>query len=166
MSTRKSIVFPFVITLIILVIIIYLFMTVKQPFIECDRTTTFDDNIKITENLKTTLNGNKIERLELVKVIVLPSDKHINSIKNSLISAYKYLGKSVTISDNENKIIIKIIALKDETILLNNISFSGESSLKIENNTKSSDVVSLKVNENYTEGELITRLRNNGYLCR
>ena len=166
MSTRKNKVFPFIITLIILVIIIYLFMTVKQPFIECDKTTTFDDNIKVTENLKTTLNGNKIEKLELIKMISLPDDKHINSVKSSLISAYKYLDKNVTISAEDNKIKITIIVDNDETILLNDIKFNGENSIVIENNTKSSNVVSLKINEKYTEGELITRLRNNGYMCR
>ncbi|MBE6158007.1 MAG: hypothetical protein E7160_04360 [Firmicutes bacterium] len=166
MSTRKSLVFPFIITLIILGIIVYLFMNVKQPYVECDKTTTFDGNIKISESLKTTLNGNKIDKLELIKVITLNDTKHINSVKNSLKDAYKYLGKDAKISTDDNKIIIKVVVDDNETILLNNISFNGENSLEIENNTKSSNVVSLKVNENYTEGELITRLRNNGYACR
>lgn len=166
MSTRKSLVFPFIITLMILGIIVYLFMNVKQPYVECDKTTTYDDNIKISENLKTTLNGNKIEKLELVKVITLNDTKHINSVKKSLKVAYKYLGKDAKISIDDNKIIIKVVVDDNETILLNNITFNGENSLEVENNTKSSSVVSLKVNENYTEGELITRLRNNGYSCR
>ena len=166
MSTRKSLVFPFIITLLILGIIVYLFMNVKQPYVECDKTTTYDGNIKISENLKTTLNGNKIEKLELVKVITLNSDKHVKSIKNSLKESYKYLGKDANISIDDNKIIIKVVVDDNETVLLNNITFNGENSLEVENNTKSSNVVSLKVNENYTEGELITRLRNNGYSCR
>lgn len=166
MNTRKSLFFPFIITLLILGIIVYLFMNVKQPYVECDKTTTYDGNIKISENLKTTLNGNKIEKLELVKVITLNSDKHVKSIKNSLKESYKYLGKDAKISIDNNKIIIKVVVDDNETILLNNITFNGENSLEVENNTKSSNVVSLKVNENYTEGELITRLRNNGYSCR
>ena len=166
MSTRKSLVFPFIITLLILGIIVYLFMNLKQPYVECDKTTTYDGNIKISENLKTTLNGNKIEKLELVKVITLNSDKHVKSIKNSLKESYKYLGKDANISIDDNKIIIKVVVDDNETVLLNNITFNGENSLEVENNTKSSNVVSLKVNENYTEGELITRLRNNGYSCR
>ena len=166
MSTRKSLVFPFIITLIILGIIVYLFMNVNQPYVECDKTTTFDGNIKISENLKTTLNGNKIDKLELIKVIKLNDTKHINSVKNSLKDAYKYLGKNAKVSIDNNKVIIKVVVDDNETILLNNITFNGENSLEIENNTKSSNVVSLKINENYTEGELITRLRNNGYSCR
>ena len=57
---------------------------------------------------------------------------------------------------------------KKERIILNNIEFfdNDELQMKINSNTKSSDVVTLKINDKYTEGELMTRLKNNGYSCR
>ena len=41
-----------------------------------------------------------------------------------------------------------------------------ELQIKINPNTKSSDVVTLSINDKYTEGELMTHLKNNGYVCK
>jgi hypothetical protein len=38
--------------------------------------------------------------------------------------------------------------------------------MKINSNTRSSDVVTLSVGDKYTEGELITIMKNNGYVCK
>ena len=38
--------------------------------------------------------------------------------------------------------------------------------IKINSNTKSSEVVTLKIGENYTQGQFMTRLKNNGYVCK
>ena len=45
---------------------------------------------------------------------------------------------------------------------INNIEFKENDGLqvKVNSNTKSSEVVTLKVGDNYTEGELMKRLRN------
>ena len=52
--------------------------------------------------------------------------------------------------------------------MLKNIEFNdnGDLQIKIDSNTKSSDVIALKVGDNYTEGELMTRMKNNGYSCK
>lgn len=164
---------PIVLTLIILMIIIYLFVNIKQPLVECNNTYTDDFDITIKENLKTSFSGNKIATMKLEKIIILPEkyhqDTYLESIKSSLEKAYEYLGekKEVLISDN-NKIIINVDISKDETIILKNIEFidNGDLQIKINSNTKSSDVVTLKIKDNYTEGEFMTHLKNNGFTCK
>lgn len=68
----------------------------------------------------------------------------------------------------KNSVSVRVEIDKDETIILNNIEFvdNGELQMRINSNTKSSEVVTLKIKDNYTEGELMTRMRNNGYSCR
>ncbi len=174
MKTRKSKIFPILITILLIVIIIYLFATVKQPFIECTKTTTFDSNIKVKEDLKASLNNNKISKIDLTKTIILPDDlikdsKHMNSIEYALKESYDYLGKNnVMLRKEDNKIIMKISIEKDETVILNNIEFTNNNELqiKVDSNTKSSNVVALKIADKYTEGELMTRMKNNGYACK
>lgn len=168
MKTKKSKFFPMVITTAIIFIIIYLFVTVKQPYIECSKVTTSDMNVEIKEDLKANLDNNKISEIELVKTITLPTDDNINSIKYVIEESYDYLGSKAKITVNENKITIKVLVNDDETVILNNISFVDNDGLqiKIDNNTKSSDVVTLKIEDKYTEGELMTRMKNNGYSCK
>ncbi|MBQ2640243.1 MAG: hypothetical protein IJF92_05755 [Bacilli bacterium] len=172
MNTRKNKIFPIIITLIIISIVTYLFMNIKQPYIECSKTTTYDKNVKIIEKVKTTLDSNKISELKVVKKIVLPDeltdDKHIKSIKLALKDAYQYLGKKAKISEEGNSIIVSIDINKNETVILSDISvvYNDDVELKIASNTKSSDVISLKIDDNYKEGDLITRFRNYGYSCK
>ena len=57
----------------------------------------------------------------------------------------------------------------NQLILLDNISFidnDGNIEVKINSNTKSNDVVALAIGDSYTEGELMTKLKNNGYSCK
>lgn len=172
MNTRKNKIFPIIITLLIIGIVIYLFINIKQPYIECSKTTTYDRNVKVVEKVKTTLDSNKISELKVEKKIVLPEElsdqKHIKSIKSALKDAYKYLGKKVTITVNENVITVSISIDKDETVILSDISvvYNDDLELKIVSNTKSSDVISLQIDDNYTEGNLVTRFRNYGYSCK
>ena len=59
--------------------------------------------------------------------------------------------------------------LKDKDILLlKNIEFISNDDLeiKIDSNIKSSNVIALKVGDNYTESELMKRMKNNGYSCK
>ena len=116
----------------------------------------------------------KIE-MDLNKVIVLPSnyledDIHLNSIKFSLKKHYEYLDKDVVnYSVKDDRIVVNVLVDEDETIVLNNIEFfenDGKLEMKINSNTRSSDVVTLSIGDKYTEGEFITRMKNNGYVCK
>ena len=144
---------PIILTLIILLIIIYLFVNIKQPLVECNNITTDAFNIKVEENLTTSFSGNKISEMTLTKTITLPEqfqkENYLESIKASLNNAYEYLGNkaNIIISDN-NKIIVNVTVNRNETI------------------TKSSDVITLKIKDNYTEGEFMTHLKNNGFTCK
>ena len=128
MKTKNRIL-PIILTFLILIIIVYLFINIKQPLVECEKTITSDSLISVKENLATTFSGNKITKMELTKTIVLPekyqNDSTINYIKEALDKAYDYL-----------------------------------------NNTKSKDVVTLRIKDKYTEGEFMTHLKNNGYVCK
>lgn len=174
MKKGKNRVFPIIMTMLIIVIIIYLFATVKQPLVVCEKKSTDDLGITISEQLEVTINGNEIDKMVLVKTIRLPEeyledDTYINSVMFTLEKSYDYLGNDkVSMSKTENKVIARVEIDKNETIILNNIEFfdNDELQMKINSNTKSSDVVTLKINDKYTEGELMTRLKNNGYSCR
>lgn len=175
MVAKKSKIFPIIITVLLIVIIIYLFATVKQPYVECSKDTTNQLDIEIKEELKTNLDGNRISKIELTKIIILPekylsnNKKYLKTIKESLKVSYAYLGKNkVKFTEESNKIIMNIVIDKDETVILNNIEFvdNDDLQIKINSNTKSSDVVTLKISDKYTEGELMTHLKNNGYSCK
>ena len=172
MNTRKNKIFPILITIIIIAIVVYLFTNIKQPYIECSKTTTYDGNVKVVEKVKTTLDSNKISELKVVKKIVLPEElsdqKHVKSLRLALKDAYQYLGKKAKITVENNAIIVSINIDKDETIILGdiNVVYNDDIELKIASNTKSSDVISLKIDDNYKEGDLITRFRNYGYSCK
>ena len=174
MKKGKNRVFPIVMTVLIIVIIIYLFATVKQPLVVCEKKTVNDLGIAISEELEVTINGSEIDKMVLVKTIKLPDeylkdDTYINSIMFILEKSYDYLvDNKVSMSKTQNKVIARVEIDNDETIILNNIEFfdNDELQMKINSNTKSSDVVTLKINDKYTEGELMTRLKNNGYSCR
>ena len=97
-------------------------------------------------------------------------DIHLNSIKFSLKKHYEYLNKDViNYSLKDDRVIVNVLVDEDETLVLNNIEFfeNGDKlEMKINSNTRSSDVVTLSVGDKYTEGELITRMKNNGYVCK
>ena len=173
MSNDTGRVFPIILTLIIIVIIVYLFATIKQPYVECSKSFTDDYGIVVRENIITTFGGNKINEMKVTKTIILPDkyskEKYINSIKFSLENSLDYLGKkNVKYEVFNNKIIVRLTVSNNETIILNNIEFIENDGLqiKINSNTKSSDVIALKVGDNYTQGKLMTRLKNNGYVCK
>ena len=74
----------------------------------------------------------------------------------------------IKLSITNNKIIVTIKVDDDEILLLNNISFivNDDLEVKINTNTKSSDVITLTVGDSYTDGEFMKRLKNNGYSCK
>lgn len=174
MKRGKTPIFPVVLTVVMIVIIIYLFATVKQPLVVCEKRVVDDLGITISEQLDVTIDGNKIGKMELVKTIKLPDnyledDKYLNSLMFILENSYDYLdSKKVNVTKMKNSVSVRVEIDKDETIILNNIEFvdNGELQMRINSNTKSSEVVTLKIKDNYTEGELMTRMRNNGYSCR
>ena len=172
MSTRKSMTFPVVITFIIILIIVYLFATIKQTEIICNRVRSFDKDVKVTEDINTIIDGKKITGITVVKTIVLPSayadETHLNSIKYSLQKTLEYLGDKVKYSINDNIIKVTINVHKNEIVLLNNISFVVNDDLEIiiNSNTKSSEVIPITVGDNYTDGEFMMHMKNYGYSCK
>ena len=159
-----------IISFIILIIIIYLFMSFKQESITCFSTTTYDD-VVVTENLVANFSGSSISSMTLTKKIVLDEKyadtEHINAIVNALDSTLSYL-EDVSYSTTSNSVTVTINTTGKDILLLKNIEFISNNDLeiKINTNTKSRDVIALKVGDNYTEGELMTRMKNNGYSCK
>ncbi len=174
MREKKNRVFPIVIVVVMIVIIFYLIATAKQPYVECSKKSTNDLGITISENLTTSLDSNKISEMTLTKTIIFPDkyledDKYLEGFKFALEKSYAYLDKdTVKITTGDNYLTVTVKAKNNETIILNNIEFYDNDGLqiKINPNTKSSDVVTLSINDKYTEGELMTHLKNNGYVCK
>ena len=171
---KKNMIIPSIVTVLMLVVIIYLFASIKQPYVECSKRTTDNLGIVVNENLVITLSNNKISKMHVTKKIILPAkylndDSYLEEIKQALIKSYSYLSSDVvTVSRGTNYLLVDINTLKDETIILNNISFIDVDGLqiKINPNTKSSEVVTLKIKDKYTEGEVMTKMKNSGYVCK
>ncbi len=172
MSTRKSMTLPVIITMIMIVIIIYLFATLKQSQVVCEKVKTFDSDIKLEDKVVGILDGKSIKSISATKTITL-SDKYadvtyLNSLKFSLENTLGYLKDKVKYTIDENKLIVKINVDKDEVVLLDNIDFidNGNLEIKINSNSKSSEVITLAVGDSYTYGELVKKMKNNGYTCK
>ena len=174
MTLKQGRVFPIIITVILISIIIYLFATIKQPYVECSKTTT-ELGIRIVENLQVTLSSNNIEKMDLTKTIILPDNytseenNYLDSIKVAIKESYDYLPKKVVeVTQDSDRVIARVVVDDNETLILNNIKFTNVEDLqiKINANTKAKDVVTLKIKDSYTEGEFMTRMRNNGYSCK
>lgn len=174
MSTRKSMTLPIIITFIFICIIVYLFINIKQSIIICDKTTVFDSDIKIIEIVRSETDGKKINRIQVTKKIILPStypklEENITGIKNSIDKTLSYLGDSVSYSMSDNVLLVRVDVSHNELVLLDNISFydnDGELVITVNPNTKSSEVISLKVGDTYTDGELMKLLKNRGFSCK
>lgn len=174
MNTRKSMKLPIIITFIFICIIVYLFMNIKQSVVECNKTTVFDSNIQFSETVTAKIDGKKISSLTVYKKVTLPDkinrkEENLNAIKNSLSYTLEYLGNHVTYKVSDNSVLAMIEVNNGELVLLDNVSFAtngDDVSIKIDSNTKSSDVVALSVGDSYTDGEFLMRLKNNGYSCK
>ena len=100
MNTRKSMKLPIVITFIMLIIVVYLFATLQQDKVVCEKTTNFDNGVTLKEVVTTTIDNDSISNIQLVKKIILPkkyldNESYQNSVKYSLENTLEYLGKSV-----------------------------------------------------------------------
>ena len=173
MNNKKINVFMSLLIVIILIgIIIYLIANVKQPFVECNISHTDDLGIRIDEEVITTLSSRNISSLNITKTITLPkkynTEANRNTIIYSLNDAFEYLEDDFSIREDDNKIIVKIETTSKKPVILDNISFSYTDSLalKINTNTKSSDVFTISVGDKYSEGELMVSLKNYGYSCK
>ena len=174
MTLRRGRVFPIILTILLIIIIIYLFANIKQPYVVCTKETTNDLGIEINENIQVTLDGNKIQKMDLTKTLIFPEqylkqeDNYLNSMHYIIENSYEYLpSDTVTIKQESDRIIANIVVDQDETVILNNIEFENidDLQIKINFNTKAQDVVTLSINDNYTEGEFMTHMKNNGYIC-
>ncbi len=173
MSTRKSMKLPVVLVVIILGVIVYLFMNIKQTEVSCEKITTYDSNIYLKEEVTAVMGNQKINSLKIKKTIILPEkytkdETYLYKIKEKLNNTLEYLGDKVVYTINKDRIIIDINVNNNETVLLDNISFNTSNDLQIivNSNTKSSDVVAVKVKDNYTDGEFMKRLKKEGYNCK
>ncbi len=172
MSTRKSMTLPVIITLIIIVVMICLFSNIKQTEVSCSMSNNFENGISVREDILATLDGKKINSMSVTKTIYLPekyrNEKDIDLIKESLKRTLDYLGDNVKYNYLDDRIVVKINVEKNEILLLDNISFKSSNNLEIivNSNTKSSDVITLSVGDNYTDGEFMKMMRAKGYSCK
>lgn len=170
MNSRKSRKLPIIITFIIIAVIVYLFVRIKQTEVTCEKTYNFDSGISINEKVVATLDGKEIDKLDVTKTIVLPEkyindEEYVENIKSNLDRTLSYLGKNVKYNILEDRIVVEISVNKNEVILLKNISFNDKG-IVINSNTKSSDVLTLSVGDDYTDGEFMKTLKGLGYSCK
>ena len=174
MSTRKSMKLPIIITFLFICIITYLFMNIKQSVVVCEKITTYDSDIKLIETVVSNMDGKKIVSLNVVKEVTIPDnypkkEKTLQAIKNSLEYTTEYLEGKASSTITGNRVVTNIEVSDDELVLIDNLSFhdnSGEILVSINTNTKSSEVIALKVGDNYTDGEFMMYLKNKGYSCK
>ena len=170
MSSRKSRKLPIIITFIILAVIVYLFVRIKQTEVTCQKTYNFESGIYLKEKVVATLDGKEIDKLSVTKTIYLSQkytndEKFINDIKDNLDRTLSYLGDKARYSVLNDRVVIEIKVSKDEVVLLKNISFN-ENGIVVNSNTKSSDVLTLTVGDDYTDGEFMNTLKSLGYSCK
>ena len=170
MATRKSMTLPIVVTLLFILIIVYLFTSIKQTEVVCEKSFAFDSEIRLKEEITSKLDSKKITSMYVTKTIILPDqyadDEHLDKIKSSLDRTLEYLGDKVKYTIGGNRIIVNIDVHKNEVLLLDNILFDNNGEIKINSNTKSSEVVTLTIGDNYTDGEFMKRMKKDGYSCK
>lgn len=174
MATRKSMKLPIIITFLFICIIVYLFMNIKQTVVVCQKVTSYDADIRLTEIVTSNMDGKKITSLNIEKTVTIPEkyakkEKALIGVKNSLDYTIEYLGDKATCVISDNHVVAHIDVSNNELVLLDNISFydnDGEIGININTNTKSSSVIALKVGDSYTDGELKMFLKNRGYSCK
>lgn len=174
MNNNKSynIFVPVIIGIIVICIVFYLIANVKQDVVKCSKSDTDSLGITINEEITTTLGSREIDSLLIVKTIILPekyrNKANFEAIEFSLRKAFDYLGNSYKINVYDDRVVLTINLKKEKPVILDNISFvdnSGGLSIIVKTNTKDSEIITLSVNDEYSEGELMTKLKNRGYSC-
>jgi hypothetical protein len=168
---KSNFLVPITVVAIIICIIFYLIASTDQPNVTCSISRSDDLNIEIQETVKTKLSSRKIIELNIKKEYVFPKklnkDANINMLKNLLDNSLEYLGDDQDVYTKDNVVTVNIITKKKNPVLLDNVEFTMNDglSIKVNTNTKS-DVTKLSVGEEYSEGELLTYLKNRGYSCQ
>ena len=129
MNTRKSMKLPIVITFIMLIIVVYLFATLQQDKVVCEKTTTFDNDVTLKEVVTTTIDNDSISNIQLVKKIILPkkyldNESYQNSVKYSLENTLEYLVKNVKYEITSTGVIATKDISKDALVLLDTIDLT------------------------------------------
>lgn len=172
MSTRKSMTLPIIVSLIFIIIIISLFTNIEQKEVTCSKINNFENDVRLEENIIVQLDGKRIDSINVTKIIILPekyrSEKHFEDIKTSLDRTLEYLGDSVKYTVSDDRIVVRIDVFKNEIILLDNIDFAvnNDIEIRVNSNTKSSDVITLTVGDSYTDGEFMQKMKAEGYSCK
>lgn len=169
---KNKYIIPTILTVIAIVVMIFIFVNAKQPYVECSRTTK-NEYSQVKENIVVELDNNKISGMTLIKKIIL-NDKYLNEdnldmIENELKEAYQYIDSSkLSFSRGVNYVLVMIDVDDDETLILKNINVSYDNGLNIyiNPNTKSSEVITLKMDDKYSEGEFMTMMKQEGYVCK
>ena len=168
---KSNFLVPITIVAIIIVIIFYLIASTDQPNVTCSISRSDDLNVKIQETVKAKLSSRKIIELNIKKEYIFPNklnkESNINMLKNLLDNSLEYLGDDQDVYTKDNVVTVNIITKKKNPVLLDNVEFTMNDglSIKVNTNTKS-DVTKLSVGEEYSEGELLTYLKNRGYSCQ
>ena len=123
MTLRRGRAFPIILTILLIIIIIYLFANIKQPYVVCTKETTNDLGIEINENIQVTLDGNKIQKMDLTKTLIFPEqylkqeDNYLNSMHYIIENSYdeKYGARPIKryVSRNIETLIAKAIINED-----------------------------------------------------
>lgn len=156
-----------IIGFIILFIIIYFFVIVKQKIITCNKT-KLEENVKIEENVELYLDK-KLKKVIVNKKILLPtrlSDKKTKEkIVKRLNQTFSYIGDDNYKIYEEKKIInLDINVMNNNLVILDNLSYKND--LLVNSNTKSSKVITLETGLKYDEYKLISKLKSKGYSCK
>ena len=139
MDKKKNMFFPIVIAAIIIVILFYLIATTKQPYVECSRKQTDEFGITIRENLKASLDSNKISNIDALENLVNLDYLCIGNNKLSFDNDYSILNNIkankeilLELKGSDNTTISVRVNLDTETFKLyqnnkpNGINFSGD----------------------------------------
>ena len=167
MNTRRSMKLPIIIVFIFIVIVVSFFTSIKQKEVTCRKRKEFS-NVVVDEVVISKIDSKRIRSIDVTKTIYFNGNhnsKDIEKVVDSLDNTLSYLDKKVKYTISEDKIIIHINVNKNEVVLLDNIIFNNLE-VKVNSNTKSSDVITLKVLDNYTDGEYMKRLKGKGYRCK
>ena len=170
-SKKSNFIVPIVLVAIIIVIIFYLIANADQPYVTCKMNKTDNLKIGIKEDINVKLSSRKIVELNIKKEYTYPDnlnkESNVDELKSVLENSLEYLGEDQNIYVKDNQVLVNIITKKKKPILLDNVEFNYNDGLAIRVNTNTkSDVTSLSVGDEYSEGNLLVYLKNRGYSCK